>query len=150
MSKYLKSPGLLRRETPENLDRRILLAGAIAAAGHRRRVRKQRLVGALSGLAAAVVIAAVATWGVDLGSGGRSPLGGIQVADTPAIVPSVAAMAANPAAAANIAVPPAPATGPERESPDDWTELEQGSFNLASQLNSYQDDDEDGVFYSQV
>ena len=41
MSKLLKSPNLLQRETPEHLDRRILLAGTLAAA-RLRRTRQER------------------------------------------------------------------------------------------------------------
>ena len=61
MKKFLRSPELLYREVPEELDRRILLAGAVAATRRRNR-RKWRFAGALSGMAAAVAIATAALW----------------------------------------------------------------------------------------
>ncbi len=58
MKKILKSPGLVRQEVPEGLSRRILLAGALAAAAHRR--RRWRRWGAVAGMAAAVMISVAA------------------------------------------------------------------------------------------
>ena len=58
MKKLLRSPEMLEREVPEALDRKILLAASVAAA-RRRGVRRWRFVGALSGMAAALALAAV-------------------------------------------------------------------------------------------
>ena len=129
MSKFLKSPNLLRREPPEALDRRILIAGSIAAARYRS-TRRRRFIGALSGAAAAVIVAAVATWHFNSGIGARpTPREKIRSA-------AVGAKTENGLS--------------ERELMefDDWTVLEQENYNLASQLNCYQDEN-DG-FYSQV
>lgn len=114
MSKYLKSPGLLRRETPEALDRRILIAGAVAAAQHRR-ARLRRIFGAVSGIAAAVAIAIAAIWQM-------TPETKRIHRDKSAVVVS------------------------EQELLElsDWTSLEQENYNLASQLNCYQDIQENG------
>lgn len=113
MSKYLKSPNLLRRETPEALDRRILVAGALAAAQHRR-ARTRRIFGAISGVAAAVAIAVTAFW--QMAPETKQPPAG-----------KVAVIS-------------------EQELLDlsDWTTLEQENYNLASQLNCYQDIQENG------
>ena len=114
MSKLLKSPNLLRRETPEALDRRILIAGALAAARHRT-ARQRHIFGAISGVAAAGAIAAVAIWQM---------------------------------------MPDAKPTAVERSASiseqellelSDWTTLEQENYNLASQLNCYQDIQENGI-----
>lgn len=128
MSKFLKSPNLLRREPPEALDRRILIAGSIAAARYRS-TRRRRFIGALSGAAAAVIVAAVATWHFNSGIAARP---------TP-----------RNAAAATVGAKLEKSLS-ERELMefDDWTVLEQENYNLASQLNCYQDEN-DG-FYSQV
>ncbi|MBP5531670.1 MAG: hypothetical protein J6Y54_06555 [Lentisphaeria bacterium] len=130
MSKFLKSPKLLRRETPEALDRRILLAGALAAARYRS-TRRRRFFGALSGAAAAVIVAAVATWHVNSG-----------IADRPTSRGKIRSAAVVGAKLGNDLS--------ERELMefDDWTVLEQENYNLASQLNCCQDED-DG-FFSQV
>lgn len=61
MKKILRSPGLLYRDVPDELDRRILLAGAVAAARQRSR-RRWRFAGALTGMAAAAAVATVVLW----------------------------------------------------------------------------------------
>jgi len=59
MRKLLKSPGLVRCEVPEELDRRILLQAALTA--HKRRQRRSwRWIGTLSGMAAAAAVAVFA------------------------------------------------------------------------------------------
>ena len=113
MSKFLKSPNLLQRETPDALDRRILIAGAIAAAQHRR-ARKQRVFGAISGIAAAVAIAAAAIW---------------QMAPEPKRITSERGAAISEQELLELS---------------DWTSLEQENYNLASQLNCYQDTQDPG------
>ena len=55
MKRIFRSCGLLEREVPEVLDRRILMAASLAAA-HRRRSRRWKWVGAFSGMAAAVAV----------------------------------------------------------------------------------------------
>ena len=118
MSKLLKSPNLLRRETPEALDRRILLAGAIAAAQHRR-ARIRRIVGAISGIAAAAAIAVTATWQIYISTGEQTSA---QIADHGERAVSEQELLVL----------------------SDWTTLEQENYNLASQLNCYQDIQENG------
>jgi len=59
MSGIFRSRGLLEREVPEALDRRILMAAAVEAA-RLRRGRRWKLAGALSGMAAAVAVAFLA------------------------------------------------------------------------------------------
>jgi len=132
MSKILKSPNLLQRETPPELDRRILIAGALAAARHRR-ARGMRIWGAISGVAAAVAIAAVTVWNVGIVPGWRT-------AQTDVTTRMSDMESGNPGEKLS-----------EQELLDfsDWTSLEQENYNLASQLNSYQDV-QDGGFYSQV
>lgn len=132
MSKILRSPNLLRRETPEALDRRILLAGALAAARNRRS-RRVRFWGAISGVAAAVAIAAVTIWSVGIIPGGRSSGTGTAV--------RMSDMASGNAGEK--------LSEQELLEFSDWTSLEQENYNLASQLNCYQDV-QDGGFYSQV
>jgi len=58
MSRIFRAHGLWEREVPEELDRRVLMAAALSAA---RRRRNRRLVwgGAISGMAAAVALAAL-------------------------------------------------------------------------------------------
>ena len=56
MKKIFRSRGLLEREVPEALDRRILMAAGLAAV-RRRRARCWKWVGAFSGMAAAVAVA---------------------------------------------------------------------------------------------
>lgn len=56
MKKLLRSQGLIRRDVPEELDRRILLHAALEAS-RRRRTRRWRFVGAFSGMAAAAAAA---------------------------------------------------------------------------------------------
>ena len=58
MKKLLRSPGLLRREVPEALDRRILLHASLEAS-RRRRTRRWRFAGAISGMAAAAAAVVV-------------------------------------------------------------------------------------------
>jgi len=131
MSKFLKSPKLIRRETPEALDRRILIAGSIAAARYRS-TRRRHFIGALSGAAAAVIVAAAALWHVNSGIAARQTA---REKIRNAVVRS-GAQTENGLS--------------EREllEFDDWTVLEQENYNLASQLNCCQDEN-DG-FYSQV
>ena len=128
MNKILKSPNLLRRDPPQDLDRRILIAGAIAAS-RRRRMFRWRLFGTISGAAAAVALAVVATWqfGIMPGQTKRPGASGIAVAGDQAQKLS------------------------EQELLEfsDWTALEQENYNLASQLNCYQDV-QDAGFYPQV
>ena len=130
MSKYLKSPNLLQRETPEALDRRILLAGAIAAAQYRnRRARRRRFIGALTGLAAAFMVAVVATWQIEIGSPAqaeRKPAGSSAADARPESSPAQSATEQT-------------ATESELLELNDWTAMEQENFNLASQVNCYQD-----------
>ena len=59
MKSIFRSRGLLEREVPEALDRRILVAAGLAA-GRRRRARVWKWVGAFSGMAAAVAVAFLA------------------------------------------------------------------------------------------
>lgn len=59
MSRIFRSHGLSEREVPETLDRRILIAAKLAAA-RRRRSRRLRWAGALSGMAAAAAVAVTA------------------------------------------------------------------------------------------
>ena len=119
MNKFLRSPNLLRRETPEALDRRILIAGAIAAAQHRR-VRKRRIFGAISGIAAAVAVAVAATWQIGIPAArhasAETAKGGLRKA----------------------------VSEQELLEFSDWTTLEQENYNLASQLNCYQDIQDNG------
>ena len=122
MGKLLKSPGLLRRDPPDALDRKILIAAAVAAARHRR-ARFRRLLGGISGLAAAVAVAAVVLHhGYRVGTGKAKP----------AHRSAVAAAARVPAGSEAIS---------EQELLDlsDWTALEQENYNIASQLNCWQD-----------
>ena len=123
MNKILKSPNLLRREPPQALDRRILIAGAVAAA-RRRRTLRWRLFGTISGAAAAVALAVTATWHFGLAPG--------RTADS--VIWSEHTQ--------NLS---------EQELLEfsDWSGLEQENYNLSSQLNCYQDI-QDGGFYSQV
>ena len=58
MKKLLKAPGMISRDVPEELDRRIMLH-AVLEASRRRRNRRWRFVGAVSGMAAAAAVAAV-------------------------------------------------------------------------------------------
>ena len=58
MKKLLKAPGMIVRDVPEELDRRILLHASLEAV-RRRRNRRWRFVGAVSGMAAAAAVAAV-------------------------------------------------------------------------------------------
>ena len=73
MKKFLRSPGLLYREVPEALDRRILLAGAVAAARQRSR-RRWRFAGAISGMAAALALATAVLWQTGVPTGRTAPL----------------------------------------------------------------------------
>jgi hypothetical protein len=61
MKKLFRSPGLLQREVPEALDRKILLAASVAAA-RRRSTRRWKFFGAVSGMAAAVALAVVTVY----------------------------------------------------------------------------------------
>ena len=119
MSKLLKSPNLLQRETPEHLDRRILLAGTLAAA-RLRRTRRLKWIGSAAGMAAAVAIAVVSVWGL------QTPLRG---------------------SAARVRVGVAETALSEQELLEfgDWTTLEQESYNITSQLNCYQDAQDIGM-----
>ena len=56
MKRIFRSRGLLEREVPEALDRRILMAANLAAV-RRRRARLLKWAGAFSGMAAAVAVA---------------------------------------------------------------------------------------------
>ena len=134
MSNFLKSPNLLRRETPEALDRRILIAGAIAAAQHRR-ARKRRIVGAISGIAAAVAVAVAATWPNDIPSERQTSA---QIADNCRTSDLRTASEATRFAAAD-GVSDRNVSEQELLEFSDWTTLEQENYNLASQLNCYQD-----------
>ena len=130
MNKFLRSPGLLRRETPEALDRRILLAGAIAASRYRRRSRLKVFGGALTGAAAAVALSVIAVRNLP-----------VPVRTEPgraAAVQTAKAHAAGAAAGQELS---------ERELLEftDWTTLEQENYNLASQLNCYQDVQDIGI-----
>ena len=58
MKKLLKAPGLIGRDVPESLDRRILLHASLEAA-RRRRGRYWKFAGVVSGMAAAAAAAAV-------------------------------------------------------------------------------------------
>ena len=129
MNKFLKSPNLLRRETPEALDRRILLAGSIAAAQYRRARNRRRFVGMLTGIAAAAAVAVVATWQVGIHAPRR----------TKTTVVSAATATNRPAAA-----PEQNLSERELLEFSDWTSLEQENYNLSSQLNSYQDVQDSG------
>ena len=133
MNKILKSPNLLQRETPEALDRRILLAGAIAAAQHRR-ARRRRFIGMLTGAAAAVAVAVVATWHI----GGETPAPVAPKSKTGVTVP-IRTTVSNPATSTKSAMPERQLSETELLEFSDWTSLEQENYNLASQLNSYQD-----------
>ena len=113
MNKLLKSPNLLQQDPPEALDQRILLAGAIAAARHRR-TRKRNFIGAISGIAAAVAIAATAIW---------------QMMPTPKRITPNPVMSISEQELLELS---------------DWTTLEQENYNLASQLNCYQDIQDNG------
>ncbi len=59
MKRIFRSRGLLEREVPEALDRRILMAADLAAV-RRRRTRVWKWGGAFSGMAAAVAVAILA------------------------------------------------------------------------------------------
>ena len=132
MSKFLKSPKLLRRETPEAVDRRILIAGTIAAARYRS-TRRRRFIGALSGAAAAVIVAAAAVWHLNYGIVSR---------------PTPRTKIRNVAVVNRGVQTENGLSDRELMEFNDWTALEQENYNLASQLNCCQDED-DG-FYSQV
>lgn len=124
MSKLLRSPNLLRRETPEALDRRILLAGALAAA--RRRNSRRRLVGIVSGAAAAsVVVAVLTTWNL--------------------MTPAPAGLGREKHIVGRSEQPVAE---PETQDFNDyWTSVEQENYNLASELNYCDQDVQDpGIF----
>ena len=123
MNKFLRSPNLLQRETPEALDRRILIAGAIAAAQHRRN-RKRRIFGAISGIAAALAVAVAATWQIG--------------------IPAVRHTSAEAAKGGHATGMRQAVTEQELLEFSDWTTLEQENYNLASQLNCYQDIQENG------
>lgn len=139
MSKFLKSPNLLRRETPEALDRRILIAGAIAAAQHRR-ARRRRLVGAISGIAAAVAVAVAATWQIGIPAGRQSSA---VIADN-GHDPNLRAAAKTMRFDAVKGASKRDLSEQELLEFSDWTTLEQENYNLASQLNCYQDIQENG------
>ena len=61
MKRIFRSRGLLEREVPETLDRRILMAAGLAAV-RRRRSRFWKWAGAFSGMAAAVAVAVLAVF----------------------------------------------------------------------------------------
>ena len=128
MVKFLKSPNLLQRETPEELDRRILLAGAIAASRYRRN-RRQAFIGALTGIAAAFAVAVICVHNM---TGSARP-------ESRRAAGTIAAVAVAPAGAKS--------EFSERELLEfsDWTTLEQENYNLASQLNCYQDVQDMGI-----
>ena len=143
MSKYLKSPNLLRRETPEALDRRILLAGAIAAAQHRR-ARMRRIIGALTGLAAAFAVAVVVTWRI-----GSTASATARTRQRTATLHGTQSTAVSGPASSVHNVAEQPPSENELLEYSDWTSFEQESYNLSSQANCYQDDQDNGSF-SQV
>lgn len=143
MSKYLRSPNLLQRETPEALDRRILLAGAIAAAQHRR-ARRRRFIGALSGVAAAFAVTVVVTWRIGLTA---PPAPARQrtaaLSDTRETAVRKSAPAAKPASSAPAVSEQTPSENELLEF-SDWTSMEQETYNLSSQVNCYQDVQDNG------
>ena len=61
MKRIFRSRGLLEREVPESLDRRILMAAGLAAV-RRRRSRFWKWTGAFSGMAAAVAVVVLAAF----------------------------------------------------------------------------------------
>ena len=119
MSNLLKSPSLCQRETPEYLDRRILLAGALAAA-RRRHARRLTRICSAAGIAAAFAIAVVSVWGL------QTPLRGS-------------------AARTQVSVAETALSEQELLEFGDWTTFEQESYNIASQLNCYQDAQDIGM-----
>ena len=58
MKKLLKAPGMLAHDVPAGLDSRILLYAGLEAA-RRRRKRRWRFAGVISGMAAAAAVVAV-------------------------------------------------------------------------------------------
>lgn len=143
MSKYLRSPNLLRCETPEALDRRILLAGAIAAAQHRR-ARMRRFIGALTGLAAAFAVAVVVTWRI-----GSTVSATARPGQGPATLRGTQSPQGHRSASSVQGAAEQSPSETELLEYSDWTSFEQESYNLSCQANCYQDVQDNGSF-SQV